>query len=87
MSVGVNIVDVANLVSRLSQSDIDLFDGETIRNAISIDGGSAMKAYAVNVGNGTVSMDILNRVAAGSRNAPGNDTQGLNLYSTVVMEL
>ena len=46
-----------------------------------------MKAYAVNVGNGTVSMNILNRVAAGSRNAPGNDTQGLNLYSTVVMEL
>lgn len=87
MSVGVNIVDVANLVSRLAQSDINFFDGETIRNAISIDGGSAMKAYAVEVQSGDVSMDILNRVAAGSRNAPGNDEQGLNLYSTVVMEL
>lgn len=96
MSIGANIVDVANLVQRLSEPDIDFFDGESIKNAIAIDGGSAMKAYAVDIqsgdaavelGTNEVTMDILNRVAAGGRNAPGNDPQGLNLYSTVVMEL
>ncbi|WP_241033784.1 hypothetical protein [Vibrio maerlii] len=88
MSIGANIVDVANLLKRVTESDIDLFEGETLHNAIAIDGGSAMKVYAATVdGVNEPKMDILNRVAAGGRNSPGDDPQGLNLYSTVILEV
>ncbi|MCG9789354.1 hypothetical protein L1D61_19445 [Vibrio mediterranei] len=88
MSIGANIVDVANLVQRLSQPDLDFFEGESVINAIAIDGGSAMKVYAAKTSTTEApTMDLLNRVAAGGRNAPGNDPQGLNLYSTVILEL
>ncbi len=88
MSIGANIVDVSNLLQRLTDPDIDMFDGERVINAIAIDGGSAMKVYSIEVDDPEQpQMELLNRVAAGGRNAPGNDPQGLNLYSTVIMEL
>ena len=56
----------------------NLLDGETIRQAVFIDGGSAMKVYAVDSNESTVELDLLNRVAAGSRTGAGNNPDGLN---------
>ena len=86
LSIGANIVDVSNLVSLLQNERNDLLEGEKIINAIVVDGGSAMKSYAVDTTNPKApSMSLLNRVAAGSRNAAGSDPQGLNLYSTLTL--
>ncbi|UJF17981.1 hypothetical protein L0B53_13215 [Vibrio sp. SS-MA-C1-2] len=86
MSIGANIVDVSNLVSLLQNERNDLLDGEKIINAIVVDGGSAMKSYVVDtIDINNPSMTLLNRVAAGSRNAAGSDHQGLNLYSTLTL--
>ncbi|WP_019614021.1 hypothetical protein [Psychromonas ossibalaenae] len=86
LSIGANIVDSSNLLVRLQELDIDIFDGEKITAALFIDGGSAMKVYALTQSEQGTDMTILNRVAAGGRNGPGNDQQGLNLYSTAVFE-
>ena len=58
-----------------------VFGGEHIRHAVFIDGGSAMKVYGVTKDRRTLRLDLLNRVAAGSRNGPGIDPDGLNLYT------
>ncbi|MBN1811940.1 MAG: hypothetical protein JXA14_08905 [Anaerolineae bacterium] len=79
LSIGVSIVDAALLLNKLERHG--LIDGRPIQQAIFVDGGSAMKAYHVESSGDAVELRILNRVAAGSRNGPGNDPDGLNLYS------
>ena len=66
--------------------DDGVFDGK-VKHAILIDGGSAMKAYAVESNHATTTLDLLNRVAAGSRNGPGADPDGLNLYTSLKLSL
>ena len=46
-----------------------------------------MKAYAVNDNNEELTLDLLNRVAPGSRNGPGADFNGLNLYTSLRLRL
>ena len=58
-----------------------------IRQALFIDGGSAMKAYHVASDGEHARLDLLNRVAAGSRNVPGADPDGLNLYTLLALAL
>jgi hypothetical protein len=58
-----------------------------IRQAVFVDGGSAMKVYHVRSEGSSVDLDLLNRVAAGSRNPPGNDPEGLNLYTLLSLAL
>ena len=84
LSIGVSVADVAKLVKKLQ--DDNAFDGEII-NAVFIDGGSAMKAYGVKKDEGKLVLDLLNRAAAGARNGPGDDSDGLNLYSLLKLPL
>lgn len=83
LSIGANIVDVAILLKKLEAEGV--LKGESIEQAIFVDGGSAMKTYAANSNETTVKLDLLNRVAAGSRNSAGADPDGLNLYSTLAL--
>ena len=85
LSIGASVVDVALLLKKLETHG--LIAGQRIQQAIFVDGGSAMKAYHVESSNTKVDLRILNRVAAGSRNGPGNDTDGLNLYSLLSIDL
>ncbi len=84
LSIGVSVTDVAKLVGKLQEENV--FDGKII-NAVFIDGGSAMKAYAVKNSNGKLELDLLNRAAAGARNGPGDDPNGLNFYSLLKLPL
>jgi len=84
LSIGVSVTDVAKLVGKLQEENV--FDGKII-NAVFIDGGSAMKAYAVKNSNGNLELNLLNRAAAGARNGPGDDPNGLNFYSLLKLPL
>ena len=84
LSIGVSVSDVAKLIKKLQNENI--FGGSII-NAVFIDGGSAMKTYAVNNSNGNLVLELLNRAAAGARNGPGNDPDGLNFYSLLKLPL
>jgi hypothetical protein len=84
MSIGASIVDVAAILKKLE--DANKFEA-SVQHAFFVDGGSAMKAYHVRPGQPAVSLDLLNRVAAGSRNGPGADTEGLNLYTLLKLHL
>lgn len=84
LSIGASVVDVAKMLKMLQ--DEGAFGGE-LEEAIMIDGGSAMKAYDVHSDGTGVALDLLNRVAAGSRNGPGADPDGLNLYTLLNLGL
>lgn len=84
LSIGASVVDVAQILKLLE--DDGAFGGK-VRQAVFIDGGSAMKAYAVESDAATITLDLLNRVAAGSRNGPGADPDGLNLYTSLKLYL
>jgi hypothetical protein len=84
LSIGASVVDVAKGLELLE--DDGAFNGE-IEHAFFVDGGSAMKVYAVDSDGGQVKLELLNRVAAGSRNGPGVDPDGLNLYSVLRLGL
>ncbi|MEE8389504.1 MAG: hypothetical protein V3S14_01735 [Anaerolineae bacterium] len=58
-----------------------------VKHAVFVDGGSAMKVYAVESDGTTTTLDLLNRVAAGSKNGPGADPDGLNLYTLLKLSL
>jgi hypothetical protein len=82
LSIGASVVDVARILNILAQEkSLD------IQQAIFIDGGSAMKVYAVHSDGAHIGLQPLNRIAAGSRNAPGTDPDGLNLYSVLRLNL
>lgn len=84
LSIGASVVDVAKILKLLE--DDDTLCGK-VKQAVFIDGGSAMKAYAVESDGTTVTLDLLNRVAAGSRNGPGVDRDGLNLHTLLKLGL
>ncbi|MCP4543735.1 MAG: hypothetical protein GY832_42015 [Chloroflexi bacterium] len=84
LSIGASVVDVAKILKMLE--DDGTFDGK-IKHAIFVDGGSAMKVYAVESDGASITLDLLNRVAAGSRNGPGDDPDGLNLYTLLKLSL
>jgi hypothetical protein len=78
LSIGASVVDVVLMLKKLEAEGV--FEGQ-VQQAVFVDGGSAMKAYHVRRKGAGISLDLLNRVAAGSRNGPGTDPEGLNLYS------
>jgi len=84
LSIGASVVDVAVILKALQE--MGALGGE-VRNGVFIDGGSAMKAYAIKCDAATITFDLLNRVAAGSRNGPGADSDGLNLYTLLRLGL
>lgn len=84
LSIGAGVVDAARILKTLE--DDGALDGK-VRQAVFIDGGSAMKVYAVESDGATATLDLLNRVAAGSRNGPGTDPDGLNLYTLLKLGL
>jgi hypothetical protein len=84
MSIGASIVDAAAILNKLE--DENEFGGR-VRHAFFVDGGSAMKVYHIVPGQQDVSLDLLNRAAAGSRNGPGADPEGLNLYTSLNLQL
>jgi hypothetical protein len=84
LSIGASVVDVAHMLRKLQ--DAGAF-GQSVEQAVFIDGGSAMKVYRVESDGKTVRLDLLNRVAAGSRNGSGSDPDGLNLYSLLALHL
>jgi hypothetical protein len=84
LSIGASAVDVAQILRKLQ--DVGAF-GQGVEQAVFTDGGSGMKAYRVESDGETVRLDLLNRVAAGSRNGPGSDPDGLNLYTLLALHL
>jgi hypothetical protein len=58
-----------------------------VQQALFVDGGSAMKVYAVASDRTETRLEPLNRAAAGARNGPSPDYEGLNLYSTLSLAL
>jgi len=84
LSMGASVVDALQILYRLDA--MNAFGGP-LQAAVFLDGGSAMKLYYAESDGKDVRLDLLNRVAAGSRNGPGRDTDGLNLYSTVSLAL
>jgi hypothetical protein len=82
-SIGANVVDVAVLLDKLQYEGLL----PPVQQALFVDGGSAMKVYHVQSDGADVQLDLLNRVAAGSRNPPGRDPDGLNLYTLLALEL
>jgi hypothetical protein len=84
LSIGASVVDVARILKQLEEQGV--FDG-VLRHALFVDGGSAMKVYAIKSDGMTVALDLLNRVAVGSRNGPGVDLDGLNLYTLLNLAL
>jgi hypothetical protein len=84
LSIGASAVDVAQILQKLQ--DMGAF-GQDIEQAVFVDGGSATKAYRVESDGRTVQLGLLNRVAAGSRNGPGSDPDGLNLYTLLALRL
>ena len=84
LSIGVSVSDTVSILKKLENEGVL---GGKIRNAVFVDGGSAMKAYAViNKGN-RHELNLLNRAAAGARNGPGYDPEGLNFYSVLKVPL
>lgn len=84
LSIGASVADVARM---LKLFDDDGLCGEKIQHAVFVDGGSAMKAYHIASDGVNVDLSLLNRVAAGARNGPGNDPDGLNLYALLQLGL
>lgn len=84
LSIGASVVDVAQILRILQDGGV--FQGK-IRHAVFVDGGSAMKVYHVESDGTEIALAPLNRIAAGSRNGPGADTDGLNLYTTLQLRL
>ncbi len=84
LSIGASVVDVARLLRRLEERGA--FGGPLLHAAF-VDGGSAMKAYAIRSDKHAVALELLNRVAAGSRNGSGSDPDGLNLYTVLKLPL
>jgi hypothetical protein len=84
LSIGASVNDVAKILKLLE--DDGTLCGK-VKQAVFVDGGSAMKAYAVEGDGATIRLDLLNRVAAGSRNSPGVDPDGLNLYTLLKLGL
>lgn len=80
LSVGASTVDVGVLLKKL---EVEGALGGRVEQAVFVDGGSAMKVYHVSRSADELRLGLLNRVAAGSRNRPGSDPEGLNLYSTL----
>ncbi len=84
MSIGASVVDALQVLYKLDAAGAF---GEPLQAAVFLDGGSAMKLYYAESDGEYVRLDLLNRVAAGSRNGPGMDADGLNLYSTLALAL
>ena len=84
LSIGVSVSDVVKILKLLEEDDIF---SEGIKNAVFIDGGSAMKAYIVSNEDSKLNLALLNRAAAGARNGPGDDPDGLNFYSTLSISI
>jgi hypothetical protein len=84
LSIGASVVDVASILKHLEEQGVF---GGLLRHALFVDGGSAMKVYAIKSDGTTVALDLLNRVAAGSRSGPGVDPDGLNLYTLLNLAL
>ena len=84
LSIGASVVDAAKILEMLEHDGVL---GGKAQQAIFVDGGSAMKVYAVESDSADLSLDLLNRVAAGSRNGPGADPDGLNLYTLLNLSL
>ena len=80
LSIGASVVDALQILFMLDSSGAF---GSPLQGAVFVDGGSAMKLYYAESDGRAVRLDLLNRVAAGSRNEPGSDVEGLNLYSTL----
>jgi hypothetical protein len=78
LSIGASVVDVALLLNKLQSAGAF---PDAIQQAVFIDGGSAMKVYAIDSTSEALNLNLLNRVAAGGRNGPGADPDGLNLYT------
>jgi hypothetical protein len=83
LSIGASVVDALQILYMLDTSNAF---GSPLEEAVFVDGGSAMKLYYVESDGEQVRLDLLNRVAAGSRNGPGHDVGGLNLYSTLSLD-
>jgi len=84
LSIGASVVDVAKVLKMLEHDGVL---GSKVQQGVFVDGGSAMKVYAVESDGTDSSLDLLNRVAAGSRNGPGVDPDGLNLYTLLKLSL
>ena len=84
LSIGASVVDVAIILRMLEHEGVL---GGGVQQGVFVDGGSAMKAYAIESNGTDSSLDLLNRVAAGSRNGPGADPEGLNLYTLLSLSL
>lgn len=80
LSLGAGVADAARILRLLEEAGA--FGGD-IEQAVFIDGGSALKVYGVESDGEQVDLHLLNRVAAGSRNGPSADGEGLNLYSVL----
>lgn len=84
LSIGASVVDAAVLLKKLEHAGC--LAGETVQDAVFVDGGSAMKLYyVIRRGESDVRLMALNRAAAGARSGPGLDSEGLNLYSTLAV--
>jgi hypothetical protein len=80
----VSVSDVVKILKMLERENI--LEGN-VKNAVFIDGGSAMKAYIASNNDDKLTLDLLNRAAAGARNGPGDDPDGLNFYSTLSLKM
>jgi len=85
LSIGANVTDMSRILKKLKRHKF--FQNQPIEQAFFIDGGSGMKLYNINCSDNDISMDLLNRVAPGARNGPGDDLEGLNLYSLLKISL
>jgi len=84
LSIGASIVDVTRILKILQ--DEGVFQ-DKIRHGFFIDGGSAMKVYDIKSDGTEIALLPLNRIAPGSRNGPGADPDGLNLYTLLKLGL
>jgi len=84
LSIGASVIDVAQILKILQ--DDGVFQGK-IRHAFFVDGGSAMKVYHIESDGTEIVLEPLNRIAPGSRNGPGADPDGLNLYTLLQLRL
>ena len=80
LSIGASVFDVAHVLAMLQHKGVF---AQPIQNALLIDGGSGMKVYTARCDGQSVRLAALNRIAAGARNGPGEDRDGLNLYSAI----
>jgi hypothetical protein len=85
LSIGASIADAAVILKKLERGG--KLGGESVQQAVFIDGGSAMKVYSASASDSDTNLLLLNRVAAGSRNNAGSDPDGLNLYSSLSLAL